>query len=472
MPDTSSKQAKPSVQYTRSSSFKIALSLAVPLLISISVLAYFLNQFNETSLVREVESGIDSVISSLEVWNSPEYTDQDIREVLEKVQENPSGTWYVYYDEMDNIIYQDMDIENIIFTTLVEGVVRFDIPPEAVLRGPPIPDSRPVAGKVETFDNGGRLLVAQDISVALETRELMQFLGFITIMMMMTVIVISFFIGSYVVARTESIAKTSREIIKTGDLSRRIEVTTSWDDISNLAGTLNHMLERIETLLDGVRRVSDNIAHDLRTPLSRLRNNLEELHKGALDDSNEEVGARAERLILEADKLLQTFSALLRISNIESGKVRSEFTQMAIDELLEDVLDLYQPLAEEKKVAIKLSKESVVAKCDPDLLFQACANLLDNAIKFSPENSCISIVLKPVNNQIELSIEDEGIGIADNEKDKVFSRFYRAELSRTSPGNGLGLSLVSAIIDLHRGQISMEDGRVGLLVKVVLPAMS
>lgn len=446
--------------------------MAVPLLISISVLAYFLNQFNEASLVREVEAGIDSVISSLEVWNSPEYTDQDIREVLELIQENPSGTWYVYYDEMDNIIYQDMDIQNIALTTLVEGVIRFDIPPEAVLRGPMPSINRPVAGKVDTFDNGGRLLVAQDIADALETRELMQILGLVTISLMMMIIVISFFIGSYVVARTESIAKISREIIKTGDLSRRIEVNTSWDDLSNLAGTLNHMLERIEHLLDGVRRVSDNIAHDLRTPLSRLRNHLEELRQDASNEGNGKGQERAEQLILEADQLLQTFSALLRISNIESGKIQSEFTETSIDTLLEDVLDLYQPLAEEKNVSIDLNIEPVATKCDADLFFQACANLLDNAIKFSPENSCISVKLKKLNDQVELCIEDQGIGIANSEKDKVFNRFYRAELSRTSPGNGLGLSLVSAIIELHRGKIFLKDGRVGLLVQVVLPRMS
>ena len=333
-------------------------------------------------------------------------------------------------------------------------------------------DSRPVAGKVTTFDNGGRLLVAQDIYEALETRELMKFLGIVTISLMMAVIIISFFIGSYVVVRTESIAKTSREIIKTGDLSRRIEVNTSWDDLSNLAGTLNHMLERIENLLDGVRRVSDNIAHDLRTPLSRLRNNLEELRQESLTEKDSKVQDRAEQLISEADQLLQTFSALLRISNIESGKVQTEFAHTRIDKLLEDVLDLYQPLAEEKQVSIEVNTESVTTKCDVDLLFQACANLLDNAIKFSPENTCISVTLKKVGSRAELSIEDQGIGITDNEKDKVFTRFYRAELSRTSPGNGLGLSLVSAIVDLHRGKISLKDGRVGLLVQIVLPRAS
>ena len=472
-PDISSKQTKIRRLYTRSSSFKIALFLAVPLGITVLVLVYFLNQFNEDSLIREVESGIDSIMSAFDGWNSPEYNEDDRLRILEAIQKEPSGSFYVYYDQSDTILYQDIDIQAITLSTMVEGLVRFDVPPGAILRGPSLPTNRPAAGKIRTFNDGSRLLVAQDIDEALQIRELMRFLGLITISLMSILIIISFCISSYVVTRMESIAKTSREIVKTGDLSRRIEVGVGWDDLSNLAGTLNHMLERIEHLLDGVRRVSDNIAHDLRTPLSRLRNNLENLQNDSLKKGNDNVVDRSEQLILEADQLLQTFSALLRIGNIESGKIQSDFVQTSMQELLEDVIDLYAPLAEEKNISLQLALNPAQIKCDRDLLFQAVSNLLDNAIKFSFEGGYIKIGLQELQDQqVELIIEDSGPGISDSDKEKVFDRFYRAESSRSSPGNGLGLSLVTAIIDLHHGQVFLEDGPEGLVVKLLLPSLS
>jgi signal transduction histidine kinase len=447
----------------------MALFFTVLLGISVSFLAYFLNQFNESSLIREVELGIDSNIAAFQDWNMLANDLVDPAEVLANMAQNHQDTWYVYYDSNNQIVYQDIEAPNNEITTLAEGVIRFDLEPESFLTGDDFDGTRMVAAKIHTFTDGSRLLVAQDIEDALETRQLMRVFGIVTIALMSAVIATSFFISNYVVALTNRIAGTSREIILTGDLSRRIDVNTNWDDLSNLAEILNHMLARIESLLVGVRRVSDNIAHDLRTPLARLRNHLEELDS-RLDQYNDpKLHECTQQLIGEADHILNTFKALLRIGNIESGKRHSEFAFVSARELVEDVTDFYEPLAEEKQVEIRSELEEVELNCDHDLLFQAIANVLDNAIKFSPPNSVISVCLNSNESLVEISIRDQGIGVSDDDKDKVFDRFYRTEKSRSSPGNGLGLSLVSAIIELHGGGIYLEDNNPGLSITISIP---
>ncbi|MBT5332207.1 MAG: HAMP domain-containing histidine kinase [Porticoccaceae bacterium] len=445
----------------------MALFFTVLLGISVSFLAYFLNQFNESSLIREVELGIDSNIEAFQDWNMLAFDLVAPLEVLENMAQNHQNTWYVYYDSDNNVVYQDIKPPSNQITTLREGIIRFDLEPESFLTDADFEGTRMVAAKIHTFRDGSRLLVAQDIEDALTTRQLMRTLGMVTMALMTAVIATSFFISNYVVALTNRIAGTSREIIATGDLSRRIDVNTNWDDLSNLAEILNHMLDRIEELLDGVRRVSDNIAHDLRTPLSRLRNHLEELENLAGKDPQMQESTQA--LIGEADHILDTFRALLRISNIESGKRHSEFGTASVSEIVEDIFEFYEPLAEEKQVELKTEIEEVNLNCDRDLLFQAIANLVDNAIKFSPANSNVKIRLSKASGRVLISVSDQGEGVSDEDKNKIFDRFYRAEKSRNSAGNGLGLSLVAAIIELHAGQIELSDNNPGLRVKVSLP---
>lgn len=439
--------------------------------ISVSVLTYFLYQFNEESLIREVEAVVNSNMSTFEGWNIPEFSLADRVALLETMQTSPSGLFYVYYDQYDNMLYADIEIPREQITTLVEGLIQFEVTPSAILRGPPLPNDATaiVAGKIKPFEDGSHLLIAQDVGEALRTRQQMRFFGTITIGLMFTVIVISFLISNYVVALTNRIAQTSHEIVTTGDLSRRIDVDTNWDDLSNLASILNHMLDRIEHLMDGVRRVSDNIAHDLRTPLSRLRSNLEILESKAEKDNDQELRDTTRLLTSESDQLLQTFSALLRIANIESGKLVSDFSNNSVTTLLEDVIELYDALAEEKGIVLHTELEDAHLICDRDLLFQALANVLDNAIKFSPSGSTINIQLSVTKEILRISIADQGPGVTDEDKGKVFTRFYRAEESRNSAGNGLGLTLVGAIIDLHAGQIELNDKNPGLEVSILLP---
>jgi len=257
--------------------------------------------------------------------------------------------------------------------------------------------------------------------------------------------------------RIESINDTCREIIY-GDLSRRIPMRSADDDFDQLAGNLNNMLDQIEVLMAGVRQVSDNIAHDLRTPLARLRNRLEALREQVTEDGPRELLDQASA---EADGLLATFKALLRIGQIESGSRRAGFMGVDLSSLLQDVTELYEPLADDKgqRIELKLTSGRQI-RGDRDLLFQAFANLLDNAIKYTPDNGQIQVELTGA----QVSFADNGPGIPEEARDKVFQRFYRLETCRSTPGNGLGLSLVAAVGYLHNARIRLADNAPGLRV--------
>ena len=271
-----------------------------------------------------------------------------------------------------------------------------------------------------------------------------------------------------VMRRLEAINTTSREIIN-GDLSRRIPRQHSGDEFDALAGNLNTMLDRIEELMEGVRRVSDSIAHDLRTPLARLRNRLELLY--AEQQKNGQDTGLAEQALSDADGLLQTFNALLRIARIETRQHSETFAATDMGALLHDVVELYEPLAEEKGQSLVLQADAdVQMQGDRDLLFQAMANLLDNAIKYTPPQGRIEISLTQQDGTGRITIADSGPGIPEAEHRQVFQRFYRLEKSRTTPGSGLGLSLVAAVARIHGMTLQLEDNHPGLRVRCEFPA--
>lgn len=287
--------------------------------------------------------------------------------------------------------------------------------------------------------------------------------------LLLSIAICLFFFGLYATRRINSITGTAKRIMRTGDMSQRIPVYRRWDDLSSLSITLNSMLGEIETLVHGIRTVSDNIAHDLRHPLARLRNRLEELrdHAGGLPPEAQQQ--ELSLLMQECDGLLATFNALLRISNIESGKRHSGFKPIELHRLIDDVAELYEPLANDRSVYLDIDTAKTAITGDKDLLFQAIANLLDNAIKFTREGGTIRIRLTRTKQSVQLEIDDEGCGIPEEHRSKVFNRFYRVDSCRTTPGSGLGLSLVRAIIELHKGTIMLEEGtRQGLRVRIRL----
>lgn len=274
-------------------------------------------------------------------------------------------------------------------------------------------------------------------------------------------------------ARIEAVTDTGRTIMS-GDLTRRVPLRGSGDEMDRLSENLNAMLDRIEQLMTGLREVSDNIAHDLKTPLNRLRNRVEaSLREGGGDDAYREA---LERTIEEADDLIKTFNALLSIARLEAGAAGESMETVDIAGLVRDVGELYEPVADDEGFCLSLDADGTLsANGDRQLLGQALANLMDNALKYAKrdeEDAKPSIALAAARNGdlIEVSISDNGSGIPESERERVFERFVRLEASRSRPGSGLGLSLVAAVAKLHGGSVRLEDNEPGLRVVLAIPA--
>ncbi len=280
------------------------------------------------------------------------------------------------------------------------------------------------------------------------------------------------FVSRRVLKRIDSLSASSRKIM-TGDLSGRLEVTGSGDEFDRLADSLNAMLERIEHLLYGLKDVSDNIAHDLKTPLTRLRNRVEGALAGPADA--DKYRSVLEATIEESDELIQTFNALLMIARIEAGSPDGAMTELDSREIVQDVADLYEPVAEEAGVELKVeTPEAVAFKGSRELLGQALANLIDNAIKYGetcgPERTPeISMSTARDRDNVVFTVADNGPGIPEGDRERVLQRFVRLEASRSQPGSGLGLSLVAAVARLHHGTLELGDGKPGLVVTIRLP---
>jgi signal transduction histidine kinase len=267
--------------------------------------------------------------------------------------------------------------------------------------------------------------------------------------------------------RLDAITRTADAIIA-GDLSRRIERTSS-GDFDHLAGTLNTMLDRIAGLIENVRQVSSDIAHDLRTPLSRLRQDLEEAKDKDLTATD--YRKVVERAVGDADLLLDTFSALLRIAQIESGTRRSAFRVVDLSEVMRTLADAYAPPAEESGRPLRTEiADAIRITGDRELLSLLFANLVENALHHTAPGTTISLRLAREEIGVIAEVADTGAGIPEVERAKVFRRFYRLERSRTTPGSGLGLSTVAAIVELHQASIELLANKPGLRVSVRFPS--
>ncbi len=314
--------------------------------------------------------------------------------------------------------------------------------------------------------DGHHLLVARDTVAEGELggRTLL-ILAIVLAVTLTTCALAGLYLHANVRSRLQLISETCGEIAE-GNLSHRIPVAGLRDEIDAISQTLNETLDRNEQLMQGVRQVTNSIAHDLKTPLTRLRGRLETLALAETEeDKRQEIGLS----VGELDRLLSTFNALLRISRVEAGDSLSEFAEVDLGTLLQDGVDFYEPIAEERGQRFDLQAEDAIRLIgDRDLLFQSVANLLDNAIKYSSDNGTIRIDLRRNGQLAEVMVQDQGQGIPEEDLERVFERFYRVENSRTHPGNGLGLSLVAAVVRLHRGQVRLENAK-GLRVTLSFP---
>jgi len=288
-----------------------------------------------------------------------------------------------------------------------------------------------------------------------------------------------------VLCRVEAMTASSRAIMS-GDLSQRLPETGQGDELDRLAASLNAMLERIEQLLVGMREISDNIAHDLKTPVNRLRVNAE----AALRDPSGGPAYRAglERVIETADDIIKTFNALLLIARLEAGALKEMQERFDIDDMIADVADLYEPLADENGLRLETARPGPLHYYgNRHLIGQAVANLIDNAIKYAAPVDCelalagadpiglverrdpVQLSVNVRDGAVVIGVGDRGPGIAAADRERVMARFVRLDASRTRPGTGLGLSLVQAVARLHGGHVRLTDHNPGLLVELALP---
>ncbi|HTQ84168.1 MAG TPA: ATP-binding protein [Pseudolabrys sp.] len=330
--------------------------------------------------------------------------------------------------------------------------------------------------RVFELPGGFRLLVGRD----LEERERLYHIILAAGRWSIAVVIVlglggGLFVTRRVLHRVDAMTETTRKIMD-GNLGTRLPVAGTGDELDRLADNLNAMLDRIEALMAGLKEVSDNIAHDLKTPLTRLRNRAEEALRMA--KSENEYRAALDATIEESDGLIRTFNALLMIARAEAGQARDDMVDFDAAEIARDVGELYEPLAEEKGIVLKVEADSAApVKGNRELVSQAVANLIDNAIKYGePDGGKVNgapaeIVVRAQNegDRILLTVADRGPGIPEGERSRVVERFVRLEQSRSQPGLGLGLSLASAVARLHGGELTLEDNQPGLKSVIALP---
>ena len=322
-----------------------------------------------------------------------------------------------------------------------------------------------------------RLVVGRDI---VQRRDFTQIIVRTMSLGVVGIIILSAIAGGLtarrVLKRINTINQTSDEI-RSGNLSKRVPVTKRNDEFDQLANGLNDMLDRIEQLMQGLKEVTDNVAHDLKTPLTRLRNRAEAaLREGRTD---EEYVAALESTIVESDRLISTFNGLLLIARLEAGSKTQALSPLDLSQVVADVGELYAPVVEDAGGVLQIQvHDGITLNANRELLAQALVNLLENAIKYAlntgsanagDRDEKITLSLKSKANEVQLVVADHGPGIPLADRNRVLERFVRLEKSRTETGSGLGLALVSAVVQLHKGSFTIEDNKPGVRAVIRFP---
>jgi len=455
----------------RTTTFRLSLTyLALFSAAAIVAIAYI--YWNTTVLLsRQLNQTIDAELKGLAEQYRAGGLEQLVRTVAER-SGTPGNSLYLVADSegrrlAGNLSAVSPDLWNSLGP--VEFVYRRPAPGGV--------ENRLAFANVFRLPSGSRLIVGRDIE---DRRELARMVRSAMLwglgVMALFGIGGGYWVSRKLLARIDTLAATTRTIMG-GDLTGRLPVNGSGDELDRLSDSLNLMLARIEQLMAGLREVSDNIAHDLKTPLNRLRNRVEAALR---EPYGEPVYREAlERTIEEADGLIKTFNALLSIARIEAGAGGDNRETLDVSVLLRDVAELYEPVAEERGLVLKAEAEApIFIRADRQLLGQAIANLIDNAIKYGttgvtpggigakPEVEVSAKIKGPI---AEIVVTDRGPGVPASDRERVLGRFVRLEASRSEPGSGLGLSLVAAVARLHGGSLRLEDNAPGLRVILALP---
>lgn len=443
----------------RSAGFRFGAIYAVLLAISATTLAVFLWWATAGLLDRQTEAAINADAQSLaEHWTSGGLPALVVTIEDRLAQNIDDDAIYLLTDQNMNRIAGNLTG----WPTLVSiAGPWYELP---VMRA-----GMTSLANVQRYDlpGGLHLLIGRDIQVRAQLRKMLTD----ALLWAAVVVILMATIGALVVRnlfrRTLANISVTASAIAGGDFAQRVRMTGRGDEFDQVADVINEMLDRIGRLMDGVRGVSNAIAHDLRTPITRARTRLEDaaLHAKNPDD----LHAAIERAIIDLDGIVAVFQALLRIAEIEAGSRRSSFAHFDLAPLLIEVADLYGAVAEEHGIALTLdTPRAVPAYGDKAMIHQAIANLVDNAVKFSSSGGSVRLAVS-VSAMVSITVSDQGAGIPPEDRQRATERFYRGETARSTPGSGLGLSLVLAVAQLHGGELLLEDNRPGLRAVLLLP---
>jgi signal transduction histidine kinase len=454
----------------RTTAFRLTLVyLVVFALFAAFLLAYF--ALNTRRLITEqITSTIDAEITGL----SEQYNRAGIRLlvlVIEGRSRQPGSSLYLVTTSTGEGIAGNVG-------SLAPGVLDKPGWTETIYRRLEEPEATEHHALVRVFTLAGgfRLLVGRDLEERERLYQIVAVAGRWSVAMVIVLGLLGgVFVSRRVLNRVDGMTDKAQTIMA-GDLGGRLPVAGSDDEFDRLATNLNAMLERIEALMRGLKEVSDNVAHDLKTPLTRLRNRCE----AALRNAKSEADYRSalEATIEESEGLIRTFDALLMIARAESGEARDNMVEFDAAEIARDVADLYEPLADDKGIALHVEAAAPArVRGNRELISQALANLIDNAIKYAAPagdgmngaHADIVLAAGAEGNRILLSVRDSGPGIPAADRDRAIDRFVRLEQSRSQPGSGLGLSLAAAVARLHGGELKLEDNGPGLKAVITLP---
>lgn len=325
-------------------------------------------------------------------------------------------------------------------------------------------EEHPIRAALVTLPDGYRLLIGTDVIERAQLATVMQRVGtFAIVALVLIAAIIAVWMNRRLLKQVHAITTAGQDIAN-GDFARRLPVSGSGDELDELATQLNALLERIEQLTVALRFVIDGTAHDLRGPLNRMRLRLEQALEHATNDGRESIEAAMQ----DADALLRTLEALLRIAQVQSGAANAEIAQLNFAKLVREIAELYAPLAEQRGIRLELERmdDGAQVQASRQLLAHAVANLLDNAVKYTPVGGQIGVAVQIDAEAVTLTVHDNGPGIPQADRERVLQRFVRLDSAQAEPGTGLGLSLVAAVCRFHHAGLTLEDAEPGLRVRL------
>jgi signal transduction histidine kinase len=449
----------------RSQAFRIVVVYVAVFALSVSALLAFTYWNTERALDAQTDQIISAEIAGL----SEQYQRNGLRGLIEVVMTRSAHGGpglYLLLNRKREPIAGNLDGMP---QTMRERGAQIEFDYERRIEGQV--QLRRARGRVFNLLGGFQLLVAQDVHERYLTEKLFSTtLPWTVGLMLLLGLIGGALLSRNMLRRLDQINRTAGQIVA-GDFSRRVPVSRAHDEIDTLADNLNRMLDRIERLMKGVREVTDSVAHDLRTPLNRLRNRLEDILRH-LEPAGSEAG-EIESAMRETDQIIATFNAILLIAEADAGVTRGTMTGIDLAPIADDVAELYAPLAEEKGVTLEINPAgATMIEGNRSLISQALANLVDNAIKYTPSGGRVGVWPAMTPDGVDLIVADTGPGIPPAERARVVERFVRLETSRNSPGTGLGLSLVAAVARLHNARLILEDNAPGLKAIIRFPRAS